>query len=305
MSVTAEDEAPRPPGGDGSSDTVTFAFGDLDAGLFGLARVGLSPGEDGTAQASGLAVLFHGFEPVAVRTAGGLAVGTGGDWGAIDAAGVRTTTRVPLESWDVTFVGDDGATGFELRFEALSPAGELPADAPAVLAGGLQGYEQLCRVSGMARVAGEELAVSCLGQRGHAWGAPDWSRMALARTVSAWLEADVGLTLTAIRPRRARAHADEALAASLFTALDDDGTVAALSVPEVRLSTTSDADGRQRRATVELFLDEEDAGHRMGGEVLCGTSLELGRLRLDCAFFVWRMEGLTGVGRYDVLRHAA
>ena len=28
----------------------------------------------------------------------------------------------------------------------------------------------------------------------------------------------------------------------------------------------------------------------------------LGRLRLDCAFFTWRMEGRSGVGRYDVLR---
>jgi hypothetical protein len=38
--------------------------------------------------------------------------------------------------------------------------------------------------------------------------------------------------------------------------------------------------------------------------VACGTSLELGRLRLDCAFFDWRMEGRVGVGRYDVLRRA-
>jgi hypothetical protein len=36
--------------------------------------------------------------------------------------------------------------------------------------------------------------------------------------------------------------------------------------------------------------------------VACGTSLDLGRLHLDCAFFSWRMEGRAGVGRYDVLR---
>jgi hypothetical protein len=42
---------------------------------------------------------------------------------------------------------------------------------------------------------------------------------------------------------------------------------------------------------------------------VCGTSLELqapaaGRsgLRLDTAFFTWRMDGERGVGRYDVLR---
>ena len=168
----------------------------------------------------------------------------------------------------------------------------------------MAGYEQLCRVTGTATVDGQERAVSCLGQRGHSWGAPDWERIALTRSVSAWMGEDVALSVAAIRPRKAKSHADEALGASLFAALDEDGTVAAVDVPEVRLSTTTDADGRQRRASIEVFLDEEDPGHRAAGEVLCGTSLDLGRLQLDCAFFVWRMEGMTGVGRYDVLRHA-
>ena len=30
----------------------------------------------------------------------------------------------------------------------------------------------------------------------------------------------------------------------------------------------------------------------------------LGRLRLDCAFFHWEMDGRQGVGRYDILRRA-
>ena len=304
MNVTRADEAPRPAAGPGSSDAITFSFGDLDAQLFGLARVGLSPGDGGTAQASGLALLFSGFEPVAVRAAGGLEVPGDVDWPAVDAAGVTTTTLEPLASWDVAFTGDDGSTGFRLRFEALSPAGALAAEEPAAVAGGMQGYEQLCRVTGVATVRGEERAVSCLGQRGHAWGTPDWERIALTRSVSAWLEEDLALSVTAIRPPKAKSHAEEALAASLFTALDEDGTVAAIAIPEVRLSTTTDADGRQRRAGIEVFLDEEDPGHRAAGEVLCGTSLDLGRLRLDCSFFVWRMEGSTGVGRYDVLRRA-
>ncbi len=304
MSITATDEAPRPSTGPGFSDAVTFSFGDLDAQLFGLARVGLSPGEDGATQASGLALLFSGFEPVAVRAAGGLPAEAGAGWEAIDAAGVRTVEHRPLEAWDVSFAGDDGTSGFRLRFEALSPAGELAADSPAGLAGGMSGYEQLCRVTGVATVEGEERAVDCLGQRGHSWGTPDWERITLARTVTAWMGEDVALSLTAIRTGKASSHADEQLAASLFMPLDEEGTVAAISVPEARLSTTSDAEGRQRRAGIEVFLDEEDPGHRAAGEVLCGTSLDLGRLRLDCAFFVWRMEGMTGVGRYDVLKHA-
>jgi hypothetical protein len=38
--------------------------------------------------------------------------------------------------------------------------------------------------------------------------------------------------------------------------------------------------------------------------VLCGSSVELGQLRLDCAFFAWQVDGREGVGRYDVVRRA-
>ncbi len=44
---------------------------------------------------------------------------------------------------------------------------------------------------------------------------------------------------------------------------------------------------------------------RGAGEVICGSSLDLGDLRLDCAFFRWHLEGREGVGRYDLIRHAA
>ncbi len=304
MTVTQADEAPRPRTAPGFSDAITYAFGDVDAQLFGIARVGLSPGEDGTVEASGLAILFGGFEPIAVRAAGGLTVDAGAGWDDVDAAGVRTVSHVPLESWDVSFASDDGRSGFQLRYAALSPAGALTADHAAAVAGGMEGYEQLCRVTGVATVHGEERAVHCLGQRGHAWGTRDWERIALARTVSAWIEEDLALSVTAIRPADATSHADEALAASLFAALDEDGAVAAITPPEIRLSTTTDADGRQRRASIEVFLDEDDPGRRAAGQVLCGTSLDLGRLRLDCAFFAWRMNGRSGVGRYDVLRRA-
>lgn len=304
MSVTRADERPRPSTGPGFSDVVTYAFGDLDAQLYGFARLGLSPGDEGTTQASGLALLFGGSEPVAVRAAGGLSVEAGPSWDGVEAAGVTSTTHEELEAWDVSFTSDDGHSGFRLRFAALSPPGEVPVDAPVAVAGGMRGYEQLCRVTGVATVSGDERAVACLGQRGHSWGTPEWERIACARTVTAWVKEELAVSVTTIRPRRARSHADEALAACLFTASDEDGAVAAIHVPEVRLSTTTDADGRQRRAGIELLLDDEDPGHRAAGEMLCGTSLELGRLRLDCSFFVWRMNGATGVGRYDVLGHA-
>jgi hypothetical protein len=76
-------------------------------------------------------------------------------------------------------------------------------------------------------------------------------------------------------------------------------------VADPRLSTTYDGDGHQRRAGLELWVgDEDDMPERATGEVLCGSTLELGPLALDLAFFAWQFEGREGVGRYDVLRRA-
>jgi hypothetical protein len=287
VTVTAELEAPRPPAGAGFSDAVTFSFGDAAASVFGLARIGLA---DGTG--SGLGLLFEGRETAAARAEGGVAVERAA-WEAVRAGGVSTTVQAPLERWTVSF--DAGAEGgFELECEALGAPAELGG-------GGMTGYEQLCRVRGIARVGGRELAIDCLGQRGHSWGEPDWERMSLARTVGAWLDDELAVLMSAIRPNGAGDHEHEQLAAVVLEGAPPTAT----AVAEPRLSTAYDADGRQRRTGWELWPEDEEGFARRGaGEILCGTSLDLGRLRLDCAFFRFRMEGREGVGRYDVLRRA-
>jgi hypothetical protein len=208
-------------------------------------------------------------------------------WESIEVAGMRMEVVEPLAAWRLATPG-----GADLRFSALSPPIELEP------AGGMEGYEQLCRVEGTA--AGQRL--DCLGQRGHGWGAARWEDLELARTVSAWWDEAHALTLSALRPTGAAAHDEEALSAFL---VDDGEEPQVLAVAEPRLSTTYDAEGRQRRAGLELWVGEDDElPRRAAGRVACGTSLELGRLRLDCAFFHWRMEGRDGVGRYDVVRRA-
>jgi hypothetical protein len=102
-----------------------------------------------------------------------------------------------------------------------------------------------------------------------------------------------------VRPAKSKGHLDEVLSAFMFEGGEP------VAIEEPRLSTTYDGEQRQRRAGLELWMDEEaDHARRVGGEVLCGTTLDLGDQRLDSAFFHWRMEGRTGVGRYDVLRRA-
>ncbi|HEV2061322.1 MAG TPA: hypothetical protein VGR12_00605, partial [Solirubrobacteraceae bacterium] len=143
-------------------------------------------------------------------------------------------------------------------------------------------------------------SVDCLGQRGHAWGRADWSALQLARSVSVWLDESTGVTLSAVRDASAKHHADEAVAAHLLLGGRP------LRVHDPRLSTMYDAGGRQIHAGLELWVADEDGElpHRAAGEVVCGTTLDLGRLRVDCAFFEWRMNGRVGAGRYDIVRQA-
>jgi hypothetical protein len=288
----AADEAVRERG----TDSVTFAFGDAGAQLYGLARLGLSR-DGGELSGSALALLFSGREPVAALARGGLPVADGASWEALELAGVRATVEAPGDRWTVAFDGD-GGQGFALEFAALGDAAELDEHDPAAALGGMAGYDQPCRVRGTVRAGGRERSFAGLGQRGRACGDADWERIDLARTVTAWTD-EACAALTAIRPAGAADHASEATWAAVW---EPEGV---LAVDDVRLSTTYDADGHARRAGLELWPRDAEWPRRAAGEVLCGSSLELGSLRLDCAFFQWRLEGRAGVGRYDILRHAA
>ena len=146
---------------------------------------------------------------------------------------------------------------------------------------------------------GRERAVSGFGQRGHSWGNPDWDKIALTRAVGAWFEDGTGAVVSTVRPMKADHHADEGMWAAL---LDAERTV---SVEDPRLSTTTDEAGRQIRAGLELWVNKDDDYPLRGvGEVLTGSTLELGALRLDVAFFAWHIEGRRAIGRYDILRRA-
>src|SRR5437764_8121150 len=192
MTIAPEHEDPRPAAGGAFSDAVTLSFGDPEADVYAVARVGLS----GEASASGLGLVFSGGEPVAVQ-ADGVAEVTDRAWAAIDAAGLATTVERPLEAWTLSFASD-GAT-FDLQVQAVSAPGEM-AD------GGMEGYEQLCHFSGDATIAGRRVAIDCFGQLGHSWGSPDWDTMALARTLGVWMGEDLGVSLLAIRPNGEERH---------------------------------------------------------------------------------------------------
>ena len=292
--IAATHETRRPSSGEGFTDAVTVSWADPERGWYGMARLGLA--DDG--QGSALAVLFRGREAVAALARGGVEAPPNADWPALELAGLRMTVDAPLERWTLAYTGTDAHV--ELELEAISAPAELAGADPVAELGGMAGYEQLVAVRGRVSAAGQTAQVAGLGQRGHAWGVADWSRLELARSVSAWLGADHrGVVLSSLRPAGAAAHDQEAV----WAAVVEQGEP--LPVADPRLSTTYDGDGHQRRAGLELWLSDEDGyPYRAAGEVLCGSSLDLGALRLDLAFMRWHAEGTEGVGRYDVLRKA-
>jgi hypothetical protein len=275
---------------------VTFAFADPAAGVYGLARLGLC-GANGGRTGSALALLFAGGAPVATVARGDLPLDARAGFERLALPGLEATIEDPLHRWTVTF-GDDRRHGFALTFDAAGPPAELDAGEPAARAGGMAGYEQLCHVHGSVHIGADVHDVRCLGQRGHSWGEPDWDRIDATRTLAAWLDDGTGVVLNAVRPLGAD-HGEEASWAAVL------GAAGSLRVDEPRLSTTYDEEGRQRRAALELWVGVDDAyPRRAAGEVVCGSTLDLGRLRLDCAFLRWHMGGRSGVGRYDLLRRA-
>jgi hypothetical protein len=109
------------------------------------------------------------------------------------------------------------------------------------------------------------------------------------------------LALTAARPPASGGHGEETVSAVLC---DPDG--APLEVSETLLSTEYGPDGVQRRATLELWTDEEDeTGPLRGSGTLIGAAkVRRDNLVADVAFFRWQLDGREGLGHYEVVRDA-
>jgi hypothetical protein len=111
--------------------------------------------------------------------------------------------------------------------------------------------------------------------------------------------ADGGLlAVTATRPPGSAEHGDEIVVAVLC---GPDG--APVEVGEALLSTEYGADGVQRRATLELWLDAEDSQPLRGaGTLISASSVRRPGLRSEIAFFRWALEGREGLGHYELVR---
>ena len=107
------------------------------------------------------------------------------------------------------------------------------------------------------------------------------------------------LALTAARPAGSTGHGDETVSAVLC---HPDG--APVEVSEALLSTEYGPDGVQRRATLELWTDEEDevGPLRGSGTLISAAKVRRDGLVADVAFFRWQLDGREGLGHYEVVR---
>jgi len=111
--------------------------------------------------------------------------------------------------------------------------------------------------------------------------------------------ADGGLlALSAVRPERSAEHGEESIATVIC---GPDGAPA--DVSETLLSTEYGPDGVQRRATLELWLDDENGQPLRGaGTLISSRTVTHPQQSGTIAFFRWSLQGRDGLGHYEIVR---
>jgi hypothetical protein len=218
------------------------------------------------------------------------ALGADADPVVLSGAGLADAGSDPGDQWRLE--GDGVAL-------VVSAAGEL-VDVRAA-PDGIEGWEQLCRVSGSFEQDGRRHEVDCLGLR-TAWPAGvDLGKFESVRAVSAWFHPAEGMSVMAFRPRKAKAHDGDLLAAAVIA---PEGSP---PVEDPRLSTTYAGDGWPARAGLELWLEGEEPDQqyprRASGEARGARARGLaGDLEFQVEPFRWHSRGREGAGMYLLAR---
>jgi hypothetical protein len=256
----------------------TLAFGDLERPVWGAAWI---------ADADGDAAWTPDADGAALAALGG--------------AGGGGASSVVV---DLDLSTDRQAGEWRLHGERASLTASPTRELVAVPENGdqLEGFDQLCRVTGRFELDGAEVPVDCVGLRTVRSGATDAGKLESVRVVAAWFEPDEGLALTALRARKAKAHSGDVITAAVF---GPDGSAA---VEDPRLTTTYEAGGWPIRAGLELWVGgdgEQEQQHvrRASGEAT-GAPAQATRDELDvrAQLFRWHSRGRDGAGIYILAR---
>lgn len=104
------------------------------------------------------------------------------------------------------------------------------------------------------------------------------------------------LALSAVRPAGAAEHGGEQVVAVLC-----DPDAAPVEFSEALLSTEYGPDGVQRRATLELWPDEDGQPLRGAGTLISSSAVHKPGLDSNVAFFRWSVQGREGLGHYEIV----
>jgi hypothetical protein len=165
----------------------------------------------------------------------------------------------------------------------------------------IEGWDQLCRVTGRFERDGTGRTIDCLGLRSWWSSTVDLERYESIRAVSVWFEPDQAMAVTAFRPRKAKAHDHDVLAAAFIA---EDGSA---PVEDPRLSTTYEPEGWPVRAGLELWLAGEEPERqyprRASGEATgARAQAHAGPLEVRLEPFHWHGRGRDGAGMYLLAR---
>jgi hypothetical protein len=218
--------------------------------------------------------------------------------GAFFAAGDGDRTAV--ETVRLSAGDSEGVHAGDWRLEGdhaaliIAPAGDVvTVQTPDEELGGVA---QLCRVSGRVELGGSEHEIESPGLRTWCGQPLDLDRFQSIRAVSTWFGSGEGFVLTALRPRKARAHDADLMTAAVL------GPEHSAPVADPRLSTTYSAEGWPMRAGLELWLGEDDREQyprRASGEATGPHALgAAGELELRAERFRWHSRGQEGTGVY-------
>jgi hypothetical protein len=194
--------------------------------------------------------------------------------------------------------GGGDSDEWRLEGDGASLTVSAAGDRVAVVAGDdpVEGFDQLCRVTGQFGLEGEEHAVDCLGLRTSLSIGLDLDGIDSIRALTSWFEPGEGFALTAMRSRKAKAHDSDLITAAVL-----DGESSA-PVADPRFSTTYGDGGRPLRAGLELWVDGEDDEQyprRTSGEATGARAhADAGDLDVAAELFRWHSRGRVGAGVY-------
>ena len=215
---------------------------------------------------------------------------------AVGSAKDAVTVEAQLEP-------DDDGVGWRLHGYGV----ELNVSGAGDDAGDLRGeFDAVCRVHGGITVEAVEHDVDCLGRLAVHAGAGGLDKFDSVRDVSAWFDPAHGLSVVALRPRKARGQDADVVSA---VALEPEGP---LAIEDPRLSTTYAGDGRPLRVGLELWVsaddgDEEEPQYprRASGETLgVAATGRLGSFDVLAQFVRWDSRYGDGAGVYLLAQHS-